>query len=275
MEEYRNIEKSIIKKYRKDIWGKFVKAIKDYNMIEENDKIAVCISGGKDSFLLAKCMQELKRHGKFNFDIEFITMDPGYHKDNVKLINNNAELLNIPLTMFESNIFDVVSVHGKDDPCYLCARMRRGYLYSKAKELGCNKIALAHHFDDVIETIMLNMLYNGRYGSMMPKLHSDNFEGMELIRPMYYISEESIISWKNYNKLNFINCGCMITVCSSATKRAEMKKLIKYLKELNPNADKNIFTSSDNINLNTVLGYYKDKNYHSFLDEYLPKEDKK
>jgi tRNA(Ile)-lysidine synthase TilS/MesJ len=236
--------------------------------VEENDKIAVCISGGKDSMLLAKLMQELQRHGKFKFDLEFITMDPGYHPDNVKLIEDNAKLLNIPLQIFKTDIFEVVSKYGKDEPCYLCARMRRGHLYNKAKELGCNKIALAHHFDDVIETILLNMLYTGKYGSMMPKLHSDNFEGMELIRPMYKIKEEDVISWVKTNELEFINCGCMITVCSSASKRAETKKLIKELRKLNPNVDKNIFKSSENINLNTVIGYYKDEKFHSFLDEY-------
>lgn len=275
MEKQREIEKSIIKKYRKTIWSKFIKAIKDYKLIEENDKIAVCISGGKDSMLLAKCMQELQRHGQYKFELEFITMDPGYHPDNVKLIEDNAKLLDIPINMFKTDIFEVVSKHGMDEPCYLCARMRRGHLYNKAKELGCNKIALAHHFDDVIETVMMNMLYNGRFGSMMPKLHSDNFEGMQLIRPMYHIKEEEIISWMKSNDLHFIDCGCMITVCSSATKRSEIKDLIANLKKTNINADINIFKASENVNMNTIVGYHKDKIYHSFLDEYIDTENKK
>jgi tRNA(Ile)-lysidine synthase TilS/MesJ len=266
--EIKEIEKSIIKKYRKEIWSKFIEAINDYELIKENDKIAVCISGGKDSMLLAKCMQELKKHGKIKFDLEFITMDPGYHKDNLELIKKNAETLNIPLTIFNTDIFEVVSKYGKNEPCYLCARMRRGHLYNKAKELGCNKIALAHHLDDVIETILLNMFYNGRYGSMLPKLHSDNFEGMELIRPMYKVKEEDVKSWAKSNELEFINCGCMITVCSSSSKRAEIKKLIKELKRINPSIDKNIFKSSENINLNTVIGYHKDEKHYSFLDKY-------
>lgn len=266
--DIKDIEKSIIKKYRKVIWSKFIESIKDYDLIQEGDKIAVCISGGKDSMLLAKCMQELKRHGQIKFDLEFITMDPGYHIDNLNLIKKNAEILNIPLEIFKSDIFEVVSKYGMNEPCYLCARMRRGHLYNKAKELGCNKIALAHHFDDVIETILLNMFYNGRYGSMLPKLHSDNFEGMELIRPLYKVKEEDIKSWVKYNELKFMDCGCMITVCSSSSKREEIKQLIKQLKNINPNIDKNIFRSSENINLNTILGYYKDKKSYSFLDEY-------
>lgn len=275
METFREIEKSIIKKFRKTIWAKFVKAIKDYELIQENDRIAVCISGGKDSMLLAKCMQELQRHGQFKFELEFITMDPGYHPDNVKLIEDNAKLLNIPINIFKSDIFEVVSKHGMNEPCYLCARMRRGHLYNKAKELGCNKIALAHHFDDVIETIMLNLLYTGRYGSMMPKLHSTNFEGLELIRPMYLMAEEDIKEWVKSNDLHFIDCGCMITVCSSATKRSEIKDLIKELKKTNKDVDKNIFKSSSNISLDTVIGYHKGEKYHNFLDEYVLSKLKK
>lgn len=268
MESYREIEKNLIKKFRKTIWTKFVHAVKDFNMIEEDDKIAVCISGGKDSMLLAKCMQELQRHGQFKFELEFITMDPGYHPDNVKMIEDNAKLLNIPLTMFKTDVFEVVSKYGMNEPCYLCARMRRGHLYAKAQELGCNKIALAHHMDDAIETIMMNMLYNGRFGTMMPKLKSTNHKGMELIRPLYYVVEEDIKAFVKANDLHFIDCGCMITVCSSSTKRSEMKQLIKELKKGNPNADKNIFKSSENVVMDTVIGYHKGKQFHSFLDEY-------
>lgn len=268
MDKYREIEKNLIKKFRKTIWTKFVRAVKDYKLIEENDRIAVCISGGKDSMLLAKCMQELQRHGQFKFDLEFITMDPGYHPDNVKLIEDNAKLLNIPIKMFKTDVFEVVSKHGQNEPCYLCARMRRGHLYNKAKELGCNKIALAHHMDDAIETIMMNILYNGRFGTMMPKLKSTNYEGLELIRPLYYVMEEDIKAFVKANELHFINCGCMITVCSSATKRSEMKNLIKQLKNVNPNADKNIFKSSENVVMDTIIGYRKNEEYHSFLDEY-------
>lgn len=272
MERYSEIEKNLIKKFRKTIWTKFVHAVNDYKLIEENDKIAVCISGGKDSMILAKLMQELKRHGKFNFDLEFITMDPGYHPDNVKKIEENALLLNIPLTMFKTDVFDVVSKYGQGEPCYLCARMRRGHLYAKAKELGCNKIALAHHMDDAIETILMNMLYNGRFGTMMPKLHSTNHEGMELIRPLYYVLEEDIKAFTKANDLHFIDCGCMISVCSSSTKRSEMKDLIKQLKATNPNAGKNIFKSSENVLLDTVIGYHKNDKFNSFLDEYDDKD---
>lgn len=268
MERYLEIEKNLIKKYRKTIWTKFVKAINDYQMIQENDKIAVCISGGKDSMILAKCMQELQRHGKMKFELEFITMDPGYHPDNRKQIEENAKLLNIPLHIFETDVFEVISKYGKEEPCYLCARMRRGYLYNKAKELGCNKIALAHHMDDAIETILMNILYNGRFGTMMPKLKSTNHKGMELIRPLYYVKEDDVKDFAKANNLHFIDCGCMITVCSTATKRYEMKRLIKELKKVNPNADKNIFTSSENVVLDTVIGYHENKKFHSFLDDY-------
>jgi len=268
MERYREIEKSLIKKFRKTIWTKFVRAINDYQMIAENDKIAVCISGGKDSMLLAKCMQELQRHGKFKFDLEFITMDPGYHSDNIKLIEENAKLLNIPINIFKTDVFEVVSKYGQNEPCYLCARMRRGHLYEKAKELGCNKIALAHHMDDVIETTMMNILYNGRFGTMMPKLNSTNHIGMELIRPLYYVLEEDIKSFVKSNDLHFMDCGCMITVCSSSSKRYETKQLIKELNKDNPNASKNILKSASNVVLDTVIGYHKGKQYHCFMDEY-------
>ena len=266
------IERSIIKKYRKEIWSKFVKAIKEYELIQDNDKIMVCISGGKDSFLLAKCMQELHRHGKQNFELEFVSMDPGYNKINRKLIEDNANKLNIPIKIFESDIFDVANTIASESPCYMCARMRRGYLYSKAKELGCNKIALGHHFNDVIETTLLSMFYGSEVKTMMPKLHSDNFEGLELIRPMYLIKEEDIIAWSKSNELTFLNCACKFTEKVSSlemeSKRKEIKNLIKELKKVNPNIDNNIFKSLDNVNLNCVIGTKKNGIYNSFLNEY-------
>lgn len=276
MEKYKEIERSIIKKYRKDIWSKFVKAVQDYELIKENDKIMVCISGGKDSFLLAKCMQELQRHGKFHFDCRYVVMDPGYNDYNRDFILDNAKTLNVPIEMFQSDIFDVVATVDSKSPCYLCARMRRGYLYSKAKELGCNKIALGHHFDDVIETTLLSMLYGSEIKTMMPKLHSDNFEGLELIRPLYLVKEDDIISWKKANELTFINCACRFTEgCSlindGTSKRKEMKELIKNLRKINKEVDHNIFKSLDNVNLNCVLGTKKDGIYKSFLDEYEEK----
>lgn len=273
MEKFKEIERSIIKKYRKEIWSKFVKAVQDYNLIEQNDNIMVCISGGKDSFLLAKCVQELKRHGKVNFNAHYVVMDPGYNEYNRDFIIDNAKTLNVPIEIFNSNIFDVVSTVESKSPCYLCARMRRGYLYNKAKELGCNKIALGHHFDDVIETTLLSMFYGSEIKTMMPKLHSDNYEGIELIRPLYLVKEASIISWKNYNELTFINCACRFTEgCSlindGTNKRKEMKELIKNLRKMNKDIDYNIFKALDNINLNCVLGTKKDGIYHSFLDDY-------
>ena len=273
MEKYKEIEKSIIKTYRKEIWSKFVRAVQNYNLIEENDNIMVCISGGKDSFLLAKCIQEIKRHGKINFNAHYVVMDPGYNEYNKNFVLDNAKILNVPIEMFESDIFDVVSTIDTKSPCYMCARMRRGYLYNKAQELGCNKIALGHHFDDVIETTLLSMLYGSEIKTMMPKLHSENFEGLELIRPLYLVKEESIISWKKYNELTFINCACRFTEgCSlindGTSKRKEVKELIKNLRKINRNVDYNIFKAMDNVNLNCVLGTKKDGNYKSFLNEY-------
>lgn len=273
MEKYKEIEKSIIKKYRKEIWSKFIKAIQEYKLIEENDNIMVCISGGKDSFLLAKCIQELKRHGKVNFNARYVVMDPGYNDYNRNFIIDNAKTLNVPIEIFESDIFDVVSTIDSKSPCYLCARMRRGYLYNKAKELGCNKIALGHHFDDVIETTLLSMFYSSEIKTMMPKLHSENFSGIELIRPLYLVREQDIISFRNFNDLTFINCACRFTEgCSlindGTSKRKEIKELIKNLRKINPNIDYNIFKSMDNINLNCVLGTKKDGVYTSFLDNY-------
>jgi tRNA(Ile)-lysidine synthase TilS/MesJ len=274
MNNLEEIERSIIKKFRKELWSEFTRAIRDYSLIQENDKIAVCVSGGKDSFLMAKLFQELIKHGKVKFEAVYLLMNPGYNEENMKLILENAKKLDVPLTIFETEIFDTVASLEEGNPCYLCARMRRGYLYSKAKELGCNKIALAHHFDDVIETIMLNMFYGGEYKTMLPKLHSQNFENIDLIRPMYYIKEASVNAWKKHNNLNFINCACRFTeACSveegsSTSKRAEMKKILKELRKMNPNVDHNIFKSSDNVNIDAILGYRENNKKHSFLDEF-------
>ena len=273
MEQYKEIERSIIKRFRKEIWSKFVKAVKEYQLINENDKIMVCISGGKDSFLMAKCIQELERHSDVKFEAKYVVMDPGYNKKNREYIIENAKKLNIPITIFESNIFEVVSSVG-DSPCYLCARMRRGYLYSKAQELGCNKISLGHHFNDVIETTLLSMFYGSEIKTMLPKLHSENFSGLELIRPLYLVREKDVLAWRDYNNLEFLNCACKFTELTSSiekeniSKRKEIKKLIASLKEVNPNIDNNIFNSINNINLNTVLGYKKDGVKYSFLDDY-------
>ena len=262
MEKNREIEKSIIKKYRKTIWTKFIKALKKYQLVLDNDKIAVCISGGKDSFLLAKCMQELQRHGQLNFDLEFIVMNPGYTKENIKKIKNNLKLLNIKAHIFDTKIFNIADQF--DSPCYFCAKMRRGNLYDYAKKLGCNKIALGHHLDDVVETILLNLFFNGQYSSMMPKLKSDNFENMELIRPLYLVEEKDIISWKEYNELDFIDCACSVTKKNSG-KRVQMKNLVKELEKYNKDIKKSIFTSSSNVNLNTVIAY---KNKEEVFNKY-------
>ena len=273
MEKYREIERTIIKKYRKEIWTKFTKAIKDYQLINENDNIMVCISGGKDSFLLAKCIQELQRHGQIHFNAHYVVMNPGYNDYNLSAIKDNAQILNIPIEIFETDIFDVVATIDSKSPCYMCAKMRRGHLYNKAQELGCNKIALGHHFDDVIETTLLSMFYGSEVKTMMPKLHSDNFQGIELIRPLYLVKEEAIISWRNSNELTFINCACRFTEgCSlindGTSKRKEMKELIKNLRKLNKDIDHNIFKSLANVNLNCVLGTRKDGKYESFLEHY-------
>lgn len=273
MEKYQEIERSIIKQYRKKIWSKFTSGIRDYQLVQQGDKIAVCISGGKDSMLLAKCMQELQRHGKVQFDLEFIVMDPGYNAYNRQKIIENAEYLNIPIKIFDTEIFDIVASI-EDSPCYLCARMRRGYLYRYAQELGCNKIALGHHFDDVIETILMSMLYGGEIKTMMPKLHSTNYQGMELIRPMYLIKEADIIAWKTRHELQFIQCACRLTEnCALGdqavnSKRHEMKVLIKKFRQTSPHIEMNIFKSIHNVNLNTIIGYRKNGQTHHFLDEY-------
>lgn len=270
-----NVEKSIRKKFHKALFSRFAKAINEYRLLEEGDKVAVCISGGKDSMLMAKLFQELKKHNKFNFGLEFLVMDPGYNKANREALENNAKLLNIPVTIFETQIFDAVYEIEKS-PCYLCARMRRGYLYNNARKLGCNKIALGHHYDDVIETILMGMLYGAQVQTMMPKLHSTNFEGMELIRPMYLIREEDIIHWKEYNNLKFLQCACRFTEnCTSCgedgaaeSKRTEVKTLIQSLKKINPYIESNIFRSVENINLDTVIAYKENGVKHSFLDNY-------
>lgn len=273
MERYQEIERSIIKKFRKSIWCKFTNAVNEYALIQPKDRIAVCISGGKDSMLCAKLLQEIKRHGKFDFGLEFIVMDPGYNEKNRWQIEENARILNIPIKIFETEIFSVVE-NIEDSPCYLCARMRRGYLYNYARQLGCNKIALGHHFDDVIETTMMSLLYSGQIKSMMPKLHSSNFEGMELIRPMYLIKEADIIAWKNYNQLTFIQCACRFTENitredpNTSSKRKEMKEMIERLRKISPFIDSNIFRGSHNVKLDTMIGWEHQGEKHTFLDYY-------
>lgn len=273
MEEYKEIERSIIKKYRKDIWSKFVKAVQEYKLISENDKIMVCISGGKDSFLLAKCIEELIRHGKFSFEAKYVVMDPGYSDRHKIEILNVAKRLNLDIEIFKSDIFDSVINMETTSPCYMCARMRRGCLYSKAMELGCNKIALGHHFNDVIETTLLSMFYGSEVKTMLPKLHSDNFPGIELIRPLYLVHEDAIISWMKSNNLSFINCACRLTedisdVNKINSKRREIKNLIRDIKKVNPNVDMNIFKALDNVNVDGVLTYKINGERHSFLDNY-------
>ena len=269
----KEVELSIRKKFRKSIWCKFTKAINEYELVKPGDKIAVCISGGKDSMLMAKLFQELKLHNKFEFEVKFLVMDPGYSPANRKVIEENARKMNIPITIFESDIFESV-FNVEKSPCYLCARMRRGHLYHYAKELGCNKIALGHHYDDVIETILMGMLYSAQVQTMMPKLHSTNFEGMELIRPLYLVREDDIKAWRDYNGLHFIQCACKFTdTCTSCnnenrSKRVEVKELIAKLKEVNQYVEGNIFKSVENVNLETVVAYKKDGVKHHFLDTY-------
>ena len=270
----KNVEQSLRKTYKKRIWSKFCRAINTYELVKPGDKIAVCISGGKDSMLMAKLFQELKRHNKFEFEVKYLVMDPGYNEANRRIIEENARRLNIPVTFFESNIFDAV-YEIENSPCYLCARMRRGHLYAYAKELGCNKIALGHHYDDVIETILMGMLYGGQVQTMMPKLHSTNFEGMELIRPLYLIREDDIKSWRDYNDLHFIQCACKFTdTCTTCnneenrSKRVEIKELIRTLKQKNPFVEGNIFKSVENVNLDTVVEYNTGGVRHNFLERY-------
>ena len=277
MEKYQVIENSLITKYRKDIWAKFVKGVKEFEMIQENDKIAVCMSGGKDSYILAKCMQEIQKHGKVKFELVFLVMDPGYTKENRRKIEENAKTLAIPITIVESDIFQAVEKI-EQSPCYLCARMRRGTLYSKAQELGCNKIALGHHYDDVMETILLSTIYGGEFKTMMPKLHSTNFKGMELIRPLYYVREKDIISFAKYHQLEFLNCACKFTAENNDqnlnSKRLVIKHLIAELKKDNPYIENNIFKSAFNVNLDTIIGYHRKEVTYNFLNDY-DKEDSK
>lgn len=264
--ELKEINKSIVKTYKKTIWKMTIKAIDEYKMIEEGDTVGVCISGGKDSFLLACVLREINRHYKVKFNLKYIVMNPGYKPEHLEKIKKNAEILELPIIIFDTPIFD--NVEGEKNPCYLCARKRRGYLYNKAQELGCNKIALGHHFDDVIETIMLNILYAGQFGSMLPKLKSDHYKNMELIRPLYLVREYDIIKWTKYNNLEFIDCACKVASKKTDSKRREMKELIKQLKNNYSDVDKNIFSSSNNVNLQTILGYYDGDNKTSFLDRY-------
>lgn len=274
MERYQEIERSIITKFRKPLWKKFINGVNDYKLIQEGDKIAVCISGGKDSMLLAKLMQEVQRHGNIPFELVFLVMNPGYNEFNKQTIIDNAKLLDIPIIMFETQIYDIVAGI-EESPCYLCAKMRRGYLYKKAQELGCNKIALGHHFDDVIETILMGMLYAGQIQTMMPKLHSTNHPGMQLIRPMYLVKEADILAWKQYNELQFIQCACRLTEnCTlydnggGSSKRQEMKALIKKFRQTNPYIDLNIFRSVHDVNLSTIIGYHDKVSEYHFLDDY-------
>lgn len=269
----QKIESSIIKKFRKEIWRPFVRGMQEFRMVEEGDRVAVCISGGKDSMLLAKCMQEIRRHGDVDFQLEFLVMDPGYHPDNRRMIEENAGLMEIPIHVVESDIFNTVA-DIRENPCYLCARMRRGFLYANAKALGCNKIALGHHFNDVIETTLMGILYGGQFNTMMPKLHSTNFEGMELIRPLYLVKEADILAWKDYNHLRFLQCACRFTEAAAReneeekSKRQEMKKLIAGFRKINPYIETNIFKSVENVNLDACIGYVKHGERHNFLEEY-------
>lgn len=264
----REIERSIIKKHRKNIWSNFIKAIKEYELIKDGDKVAVAISGGKDSLLMAKLFQELKRHGQIKFEVEFVAMDPGYHKNIRELLVDNCEYLGIPLHIFDSGIFDIIDNIAKDYPCYMCAKMRRGALYSKAKELGCNKLALGHHYNDVIETTLINMLYAGSFKTMLPKLKSTNFDEMELIRPLYYVREKDIERFIQGSGIWPLNCACMVAAKKTSSKRHEIKQLVKTLKENYSEVDKSIFRAACNVNMDAILGWEKDGEKHSYLDFY-------
>lgn len=264
----KDIERSIIKRYRKDIWAKFIRSINEFEMIEEGDKIAVAISGGKDSLLMAKLFQEIQRHGNKNFQLEYIAMDPGYTESVRKLLETNCKHLGIPVKIYNSDVFKVADKLSRENPCYMCARMRRGFLYSRAEDLGCNKLALGHHFDDVVETIMLNILCAGNYKTMMPKLRSDNFENMEIIRPLYYIEEGDIIRFMNYTELKALDCACTVSAGKFASKRKEIKELIKNLEEDFHNVKISIFRSAQNVDLGGVIEWKDENGQHSFLDEY-------
>ncbi len=275
MQRCAEIERSIIKRFRMQIWRQFTKAVKEYALIQEGDCVCACISGGKDSMLMAKCLQELQKHGRVPFELKFLVMDPGYSKENRARLLENTQLLELPVEIFESNVFDVAYESG-GSPCYLCARMRRGYLYSHAKALGCNKIALGHHFDDVIETLLLSMFYGSEIKGMMPKLHSTNFEGMELIRPLYYVHEADIIRWTEANDLHFLACACRymekVANMEMQSKRKEIKALIADMKKTNPNIEMNIFRSMYNVNTETLLGFKDSNGKRSFLDSYDKKD---
>lgn len=264
----RDIERSIVKRYRKKLWSKFVKAVKDYKLVEEGDKVAVAISGGKDSLLMAKMFQELKKHGQVNFELEFIAMDPGYHEDIRKLLIENCEYLEIPIHLFDSRIFEIADEIASDYPCYMCARMRRGALYSKAEELGCNKLALGHHYDDVIETTMLNLLCAGNFKTMLPKLNSTNYDGIQIIRPLYYIREENIIRFIQNSGIWPLNCACMVAAKKTGNKRYEIKDLIKSLGDNFKDVEKSIFKAAENVNIDSVLGWQEDGKKHSFMDKF-------
>jgi len=264
----KDIERSLTTTYKRNIWGKFIKAIKDYNLVEDGDKIAVAISGGKDSLIMAKLFQEMQKHHQNNFELEFIAMDPGYHKEIRKLLEENCEYLGIPVKIYESGIFDVIDEIAKDYPCYMCARMRRGSLYNFAQDLGCNKLALGHHFNDVIETVMLNITYGGTFKSMLPKLKSQNFENMEIIRPLYLIEEDNIKNWVQNAGVWPLNCACMVAAKKIGNKRYEIRELIKNLKKVNKDIDKSIFRSQENIQMDSVLGWMDKSGKHSYLDFY-------
>ena len=276
MDRCQEIERSIIKTYRAKLWSQFIKALKEYDMLKENDHICVCISGGKDSMLLAKLFQELKKHSDFNFDVTYLVMNPGYNEKNFDLIKKNLEILQIPAKIIKSDIFEIAEILG-GKPCYMCAKMRRGALYKFAKELGCNKIALGHHYDDVIETTLMSIINNGQLETMLPKLHSENYEGMELIRPLYLIRERDIINWCKRNDLEFIRCACKLTEgvenLEMTSQRKETKKLISELEKSNPIAIKNLFKVTSNVNLNKILGWKKGNKQYSFLDDYDKKND--
>lgn len=280
MELYQEIERGLITTYRTRIWAKFLKAIEEYKLVNDGDKICVCISGGKDSMLMAKLFQELKKHSKINFEVVYLVMNPGYSDDNFNLIKDNLKLLNIPAIIKETNIFDVANNMDKN-PCFICARMRRGALYQMASDMGCNKIALGHHYDDVIETTLMNMLNSGTFQTMLPKLHSDNFDNMELIRPLYLIREKDILTWVSSNNLHFIRCACKMTerihnnTGDSGSQRQETKKLIASLKDYNANVESNIFKSAENVNLDKVMAYKIDNIKHNFLDDYNTKKSVK
>lgn len=273
MEKFEQAERSIVKKYRRQIWLPFLSAVKKYQLVQEGDRIAVCISGGKDSMLMAKCMQHLQKYSDFPFEAEYLVMDPGYNQENRQRILDNAEILHIPIRIFDTKIYDIVAESGRS-PCYLCAKMRRGCLYKHAQELGCNKISLGHHFDDVIETILMSMLYGAEIRTMMPKLHSTHYSGMELIRPMYIVKEADIIAWRRYNELQFIQCACRFTEnCvlgdnGGGSKRQEMKELVGKFRRANPNIDKNIFHSVENVNLDTIIAYRQGGEHYNFLEHY-------